>query len=54
MYSLAKIRDTIRVPPAKFSSDLNQSILGIVRGDMEGLVDSELGVIIAVTEARKK
>lgn len=54
MYSLAKIRDTIRVPPAKFSSDLNQSILGIVRGDMEGLVDAELGVIIAVMDAKKK
>lgn len=54
MYSLATIRDTIRVPPNKFTSDLNQSILSIVRGDLEGLVDSELGVVIAVADAKRR
>ncbi len=54
MYTIATIRDTIRVPPSKFSSDLNQSILSIVRGDLEGLVDSDLGVVVAVTGAKRK
>lgn len=54
MYSLAKIRDMIRVPPAKFSGDLNASILNMVRSDFEGMVDPELGVIVAVTDAKRK
>ncbi|MFH0970520.1 MAG: DNA-directed RNA polymerase [Candidatus Diapherotrites archaeon] len=51
MYSIVKVRDTIRVSPNKFSSNLNNSILSIVRGDLEGLIDHELGVIVAVMEA---
>ncbi len=54
MYQLAIIRDTIRVPPAKFSENLDKSILSIVRGDLEGLVDSDLGVVVSVVSAQKK
>ena len=54
MYSLVKIRDTVRVPPTKFSSDLNEGILGIMREELEGMVDPDLGVVIAVTEAKNR
>ena len=53
MYFLTKIRDTIRVPPTKFSSQLDKSILEICREDMEGLVDPDLGIVVAVTDAHK-
>ncbi len=54
MYTLATIRDTIRVLPSKFSTDLNQAILNMVRNDMEGLVDADLGVVVAVTDAKRR
>ncbi|MEK6902069.1 MAG: DNA-directed RNA polymerase [archaeon] len=54
MYLQAKVRDTIRVPPSKFSGNLNESILNIVRGDFEGMVDGDLGVIVAVTDAKRR
>ncbi len=54
MYLQAKVRDTIRVPPAKFSGNLDESILNIVRGDFEGMVDGDLGVIVAVTDAKRR
>ena len=53
MYFLTKIRDTIRIPPTKFSSHLDKSILEICREDMEGLVDPDLGIVVAVTDAHK-
>ena len=53
MYSLCTIQDNVRVPPAKFSEDLNKTILEITRKDYEGFVDSDLGVVIAVVEAEK-
>ena len=53
MYFITKIRDTIRVPPTKFSSNLDKSILDICREDMEGLTDAEVGIVVAVTDARK-
>ena len=54
MYSLCTIQDNVRVPPAKFSEDLNKTILEITRKDYEGFVDSDLGVVIAVVEAWRK
>ena len=54
MYHLTKIRDTIRVLPSKFSGNLNQAILAMVRSDLEGLVDHDLGVVVAVTDAQKR
>ena len=49
MYSLVKIRETIRVPPKEFGKKLKEAILKIVQEEYEGLVDEDLGVIIAVT-----
>ena len=49
MYTLYKIKDTIRVPPKEFGENLNKAILGLVQEEYEGIVDEDLGVVIAVT-----
>ena len=54
MYSLITIRDTIRVPPTKFSSKLDHAILEIAREDIDGLVDADVGVVVAVVDAKRR
>jgi len=51
MYALCKIRDTVRVPPKDFSSKLEESVLKMVQEEYEGIVDEDLGVVVAVTGA---
>ncbi|MBI5884926.1 DNA-directed RNA polymerase [archaeon] len=46
-YMVYKLQDTIRVPPNKFKADLKKSVLEMVQGDYEGIVDEDLGVLIA-------
>lgn len=53
MYTIVKIKETVRVPPKEFGSNLKQSILKIAQEEFEGLVDEDVGVIIAVTDAEK-
>lgn len=52
MYALCEIRDTIRVPPDKFESNLEKSMLKIIQEEYEGLVDEDLGVIVAVNDVK--
>ncbi|HLC36273.1 MAG TPA: DNA-directed RNA polymerase [archaeon] len=54
MYSMYKVIDTVRVPPKELGKDLNQVILDIAKEEYEGLVDEDLGVVIAVNSAQKK
>lgn len=51
MYSVVKVREKIRVPPKLLGKKLEESILDIVQGDYEGLVDDDIGLVIAVTKA---
>lgn len=53
MYQICTINDTVRIPPNKFSEDINKSILKIVQEQYEGLVDEDLGVVVAVINAAK-
>ncbi len=53
MYELVKVRDTIRVPPTEFGKNLNEIILTITQELYEGLLDEDLGVIVAVTNSKK-
>ncbi|MFH0954970.1 MAG: DNA-directed RNA polymerase [Candidatus Micrarchaeota archaeon] len=50
MYALFKVRDMIRVPPKEFTHDLKASVLKIAQQDYEGIVDDELGIVVAVTD----
>lgn len=51
MYALYKIRDTVRVPPKEFGQKLEKAVLKISQEEYEGVVDEELGIIVAVTTA---
>ncbi len=49
MYSLVKVKDKVRVPPKQFTSKLEKSVLGMVQQEYEGLVDEDIGLVVAVT-----
>jgi len=48
MYRVCSIMDTVRVPPNKFSGELKKTVLGLVQHEYEGLMDEDLGVVVAV------
>lgn len=53
MYGIFTIRDMIRVPPKEFANDLNQAVLKIAQQEYEGIVDDELGIVVAVTQVNE-
>lgn len=50
MYGLYKIKDTVRVPPKELGGKLDEIILKMTQEEYEGIVDEDMGVVIAVTE----
>ena len=48
MYTLAKIHDTIRVPPERFGEDINEAINDIVQKTFEGIIRRNHGLIVVV------
>jgi DNA-directed RNA polymerase subunit E' len=48
MYALAKISDTVRVPPERFGEDLNEAIRDIVQKTFEGTMRRNHGLIVVV------
>jgi DNA-directed RNA polymerase subunit E' len=48
MYALAKIHDTIRVPPERFGENLNEAINDIVQKTFEGTIRRNHGLIVVV------
>jgi len=53
MYRLYSINDTIRVPPNKLGSNLKETVLKLVQEEYEGVLDHDLGIVVAVTKYRK-
>ncbi len=53
MFEVVKIRDKVRVPPEKLGKQAKQALLEISRELYEGLVDEDLGIIVAVLNAKK-
>lgn len=51
MYSVYRIKDTVRVPPKEFGQRLEKAVLKISQEEYEGVVDEDLGIIVAVTNA---
>ena len=49
MYMKYTIMDTIRVPPADMGGNIGEVLLKQARSVYEGVLDEEMGVIIAVT-----
>ena len=50
MYTLAKLEDTIRVPPERFGEDLNVAINDIVQKTFEGTIRRNHGVIVSIDD----
>jgi DNA-directed RNA polymerase subunit E' len=48
MYYRVRIEDTIRIPPNKFSEDLNKVVTNIVQTTFEGTMRKNHGVIVVV------
>ncbi|MCD6434331.1 MAG: DNA-directed RNA polymerase [Candidatus Diapherotrites archaeon] len=53
MFYLYKIEGAVRVPPDKLTKNLTPVLLEVLREDFEGIVDEDIGVIVAVTKAKK-
>ena len=53
MYITYTVNDTVRVPPNKFSENIENALKEIVQEQYEGLVDEDLGVVVAVLSAKK-
>jgi DNA-directed RNA polymerase subunit E' len=46
MYYKVRVEDTVRIPPNKFSEDLNETITNIVQKTFEGTMRKNFGVIV--------
>ena len=52
MFKLLVLEDTIRIPPEKFSAPIKQAGREQLRIKYEGMVDEDLGYVIAVTDIK--
>jgi len=50
MFRLVTLEDTIRIPPEKFSQPIEAVTYEQLKSKYEGMVDEELGYVIAVTD----
>ena len=48
MFNIYSINDTVRVPPTLLSKGMKESVLKILQQEYEGLLDEDLGIVIAV------
>jgi DNA-directed RNA polymerase subunit E' len=49
MYYRMKLADKVRVPPHRLGEDLRTVILDVLQEQLEGSIDKEIGIFIAVT-----
>lgn len=50
MYYKIKLQDKVRVPPIRLGEDLKVVVLDELQKQLEGTIDKEIGIFIAVTE----
>jgi DNA-directed RNA polymerase subunit E' len=50
MFKILTVKGSVRVPPAKFGQDINAAIKQSLQEQVEGKLDPEVGVFLAVTE----
>ena len=53
MYKILTVEDTIRVPPRRFSEDLQHAIVSEYESSFAGRIDKSVGIILAVTNVSK-
>jgi DNA-directed RNA polymerase subunit E' len=49
MFYKTVIKDKVRVPPKKFKTKIKESILEVCKDDYEGRIETNVGVIVAIT-----
>lgn len=50
MFKMLTVKDEVRVPPVKFDLELSQSVKESLQEQMEGKLNPDIGVFLAVTE----
>jgi DNA-directed RNA polymerase subunit E' len=50
MYYKMNLEDKVRVPPDRLGEDLKKVILNVLQEQLEGSIDKEIGIFIAVTQ----
>ena len=50
MYYRLELIDKVRVPPHRLGEDLTTVILDVLQEQLEGSIDKEIGIFIAVTK----
>ena len=50
MYFRMKLVDKVRVPPNRLGEPLNAVVLNVLQQQLEGAIDREIGIFIAVTQ----
>ncbi len=50
MYSLVTVKDVVRIPPSQFGNPIEKVALEHLRQKYEGILDREIGFILAVVE----
>jgi DNA-directed RNA polymerase subunit E' len=50
MYYRMKLEDKVRVPPHRLGEELSRVILDVLQEQLEGSIDKEIGVFIAITK----
>ncbi|OPX73459.1 MAG: DNA-directed RNA polymerase subunit E' [Methanoregulaceae archaeon PtaU1.Bin059] len=53
MYYKMQLADKVRVPPHRLGEDLTRVILDVLQEHLEGSIDKEIGIFIAITKVQK-
>jgi DNA-directed RNA polymerase subunit E' len=49
MFKILTVKDSVRVPPAKFGMDMNDAIREALMEQFEGKIDPDVGILLAIT-----
>ena len=53
MFYVYTVRDSVAIPPSKLGGDLKEAVLSQLKEELEGKVDEDLGIIVAVTNVKE-
>ncbi|MEM4663202.1 MAG: DNA-directed RNA polymerase [Candidatus Diapherotrites archaeon] len=53
MFEIVHVKDKLRVPPTKLGTKMKKALLELAQEQYEGIVDEDLGVIVAAINAKK-
>ncbi|MCX8190330.1 MAG: DNA-directed RNA polymerase [Candidatus Diapherotrites archaeon] len=53
MFEVVRVKDKLRVPPVKLGVKMKKALLELAQEQYEGIIDEDIGVIVAVINAKK-